>query len=70
MYLLCLFFILFNASLETTLKKFDEQNAPYLFVITSVDCTNAGDVTGIVHHLDLLKVFNKALTKVSEEEHS
>ena len=62
--------ILFNASLETTLKKFDEQNAPYLFVITSVDCTNAGDVTGIVHHLDLLKVFNKALTKVSEEEHS
>ena len=62
--------ILFNASLETTLKKFDEQNASYLFVITSVDCTNAGDVTGIVHHLDLLKVFNKALTKVSEEEHS
>ena len=56
--------------METTLKKFDEQNAPYLFVITSVDCTNAGDVTGIVHHLDLLKVFNKALTKVSEEEHS
>ena len=56
--------------METTLKKFDEQNASYLFVITSVDCTNAGDVTGIVYHLDLLKVFNKALTKVSEEEHS
>ena len=62
--------ILLNASLENTLKKFDEQNTPYLFVITSEDCTNASDVMGIVHHLDLLKVFNKALTKISEEEHS
>ena len=56
--------------MENTLKKFDEQNTPYLFVITSEDCTNASDVMGIVHHLDLLKVFNKALTKISEEEHS
>ena len=62
--------VLSNASLETTLRKFDEQNTPYLFVIGSIECTNPNEVIGIIHHIDLLKIFNKTLTAVSEEEHS
>ena len=62
--------IISSASLETTLRKFDEQNTPYLFVIGSTECMNANQVIGIIHHIDLLKIFNKTLTAVSEEEHS
>lgn len=62
--------VLSSASLETALRKFDEQNTPYLFVIGSIECTNANEVIGIIHHIDLLKIFNKTLTAISEEEHS
>lgn len=62
--------ILSNDSLENLLWKFDELNMPYLFVISSVNCNNADDIIGIVYHLDLLKIFNNTLTKISEEEHS
>ncbi len=53
-------------TLETALRAFDTSGETTLVVVDSKDATK---IIGHVTHLDILKHFNSALIRVSEEEH-
>ena len=59
-----------NATLEVAMPVFDRTSVPFIPVVTLGGEGDPPELWGALFHVDALKAYNRALTAVSEEEHS
>lgn len=59
-----------NATLEAAMPVFDRTGVPFLPVVTLKGEGQPPELMGALFHVDALKMYNRALAAVSEEEHS
>ena len=57
------------ATLETAMPVFDQGGAAFLPVVTLFEDRNP-ELLGVLHHVDALKAYNRALAATAKEEHS
>lgn len=58
-----------SATLETAMPRFDTGGAPFLPVVTLFE-DKPPELLGVLHHVDALKAYNRALAATAAEEHS
>ena len=58
------------ATLEVAMPVFDKSAVSYIPVVTLFGEGRAPELLGVLHHVDALKAYNKALADTAAEEHS